>query len=66
MKLAADVTREMVAGVMEQTLRDLETEQRNAAEAYAKDKTDNFQHSMATAFQCAADMMRARMETLED
>ena len=66
MKLAADVTREMVAGVMEQTLHDLEREQKTAALAYAKDKSDDFQHSMATAFQCAVDMLRARMETLEE
>ena len=66
MNVAADVTKEMLIGVIEKTLSDLENEEKIAREAYNADKTNDFQRSMITAFQCAADMIRTRMETLED
>lgn len=63
-KLADDVTREMLMDVVEQTLKDMEKEQKEARAAYKKDKKDEFHMYMDTMFGLAIDMLKDRVSTL--
>lgn len=64
MKLSDGVTREMLAGVIEQTLADMEEQRKEAHAAYEGDKTDSFHMYMDTMFGLAGDMFRSRLSTL--
>ena len=64
MKLSKDVTREMLAGVIEQTLEDMEKERKEAHDAYEADKSDAFHMYMDTMFGLASEMFRSRLSTL--
>ena len=64
MKLSKDVTREMLAGVIEQTLEDMEKDRQEAHAAYEADKNDAFHMYMDTMFGLAAEKFKSRLSTL--
>ncbi len=64
MKFSSDVTKENIENMMDVILHDLREYSNDAKKQYEKDNTNEFQHSMATAFQLAADMIENRLGTL--
>ena len=64
MRLSDNVTREMLAGVIELALQDMDKARREAREAWEADKADDFQRCVSDVFGLAADMVRARLSTL--
>lgn len=66
MKLSENVTRDMLADIIELALEDMEKERQEAHEAYEADKADDFHMYMDTMFGLAIDMIRARLSTLCD
>lgn len=66
MKFAEDVTKEMIENVLDVALHDLREYSKEAKQKYENNKSDEFQHSMATAFQLAAEMIENRLDVLED
>ena len=66
MTFADDVTKDMIGNMIDKILFDLEEHQKNAEAEYQRDKNNDFQYSMATAFKCAGDMIRSRIEVLTE
>ena len=65
-KLSEDVTRDMLANVVENALADMDQYRRDARAAYEADKSDEFHKYMDTMFALAGDMVRSRLSTLCD
>ena len=66
MKLSENVTRDMLAEIIELALEDMEKERLEAHAAYEADKADDFHMYMDTMFGLAIDMVKARLSTLCD
>lgn len=66
MRFSDNVTKEMIENMLDVTLHDLRKYSQEAKKKYEQDKTDEFQHSMATAFQLAAEMIENRLDVLEE
>ena len=66
MKLSEEVTREMLADIVEQTLEDMEKYRLDAKEAYEANKNDDFHMYMDTMFGLAIEMFRSRLSTICD
>lgn len=64
MKLSKDVTRDMLADIVELALEDMEKYRQEARAAYGEDKSDTFHMYMDTMFGLAEDMFRSRLSTL--
>ena len=65
MKLAEDVTREMLLDVVEWFLEDLRNECKEAKENSISDKSDKYSHDVSIIYQQVDDMLTARLSTLE-
>lgn len=66
MILEKDVTRDMLADVVQSYLDDLRKEKKEAKEAYKNDKEAIFDRDLSMAFQLAEDMLVARLSTIAD
>ena len=66
MILEKDVTRDMLADVVQSYLDDLRKEKKEAKEAYKNDKEAIFDRDLSMAFQLAGDMLVARLSTIAD
>lgn len=66
MILEKDVTRDMLADVVQSYLDDLRKEKKEAKEAYKNDKEAVFDRDLSMAFQLAKDMLVARLSTIAD
>ncbi len=66
MILEKDVTRDMLADVVQSYLDDLRKEKKEAKEAYKNDKEAVFDRDLSMAFQLAEDMLVARLSTIAD
>lgn len=66
MRLSEDVTRDMLADVVENALADMDRYRLEARAAYESDRSDEFHKYMDTMFALAGDMVRARLSTLCD
>lgn len=66
MNLPENVTKQMILDVIDWALEDISKEQKNAQAEYEKDNSNEFQGALATAFQLAEEMIRNRLETLQD
>ena len=66
MILEKDVTRDMLADVVQSYLDDLRKEKKEAKEAYKNDKEAVFDRDLTMAFQLAEDMLVARLSTIAD
>ncbi|MCI7079444.1 MAG: hypothetical protein MR949_10865 [Veillonellaceae bacterium] len=66
MILEKDVTRDMLADVVQSYLDDLRKEKKEAKEAYKNDKEAVFDRDLSMAFQLAEDMLIARLSTIAD
>ncbi len=64
MKLAKDVTRDMLANMIEQALSDMDKAREQAREAYEMDSEDDFHGYMDSMFGIAINMIKARLSTL--
>ena len=64
MKLSDEVTRDMLADVIEQALEDIEKYRSDARTAYEADKSDLFHMNMDIMFGLAIEMFRSRLSTL--
>lgn len=65
MILEKDVTRDMLADVVQSYLDDLRKEKKEAKEAYKNDK-EAIDCDLSMAFQLAEDMLVARLSTIAD
>lgn len=66
MILEKDVTRDMLADVVQSYLDDLRKEKKEAKEAYKNDKEAVFDRDLSMAFQLAEDMLVARLSTIAE
>lgn len=66
MTLEKDITRDMLADVVQSYLDDLRKEKKEAKEAYKKDKEAVFDRDLSEAFQLAEDMLIARLSTIAE
>ncbi len=64
MNLSDNVTREMLADVIEQALEDIEAHRLEARAAYEADNSDSFHMNMDIMFGLAIDVFRSRLSTL--
>ncbi|SEH33205.1 hypothetical protein [Selenomonas sp. KH1T6] len=64
MKLSENVTRDMLADVIEQALKDLEGHRVEARVAYAADKSDSFHMYMDVMFGLAVELLHSRLLTV--
>lgn len=63
MNLSDNVTRDMLADVIEQALEDIEAYRSDARAAYKADNSDLFHMNMDIMFGLAIDMFRSRLST---
>ena len=61
-----DITRDMLADIVQSYLDDLRKEKKEAKEAYKKDKEAVFDRDLSEAFQLAEDMLIARLSTIAE
>ena len=66
MTLEKDITRDMLADVVQSYLDDLRKEKKEAKEAYKKDKEAVFDRDLSEAFQLAEDMLVARLSAIAE
>lgn len=66
MILEKDVTRDMLADVVQSYLDDLRKEKKEAKEAYKSDQEAVFDRDLSMAFQLAEDMLVARLSTIAE
>ena len=66
MTLEKDITRDMLADVVQSYLDDLRKEKKEAKEAYKKDKEAVFDRDLSEAFQLAEDMLIARLSAIAE
>lgn len=66
MILEKDVTRDMLADVVQSYLDDLRKEKKEAKEAYKNDQEAVFDRDLSMAFQLAEDMLVARLSTIAE
>lgn len=66
MILEKDVTRDMLADVVQSYLDDLRKEKKEAKDAYKNDQEAVFDRDLSMAFQLAEDMLVARLSTVAD
>lgn len=66
MILEKDVTRDMLADVVQSYLDDLRKEKKEAKDAYKNDQETVFDRDLSMAFQLAEDMLVARLSTIAD
>ena len=66
MTFEKDITRDMLADIVQSYLDDLRKEQKEAKEAYKKDKEAVFDRDLSEAFQLAEDMLIARLSTIAE
>lgn len=66
MILEKDVTRDMLADVVQSYLDDLRKEKKEAKEAYKSDQEAVFDRDLSIAFQLAEDMLVARLSTIAE
>lgn len=66
MILEKDITRDMLADVIQSYLDDLRKEKVEAKEAYKKDKEAVFDRDLSEAFQLAEDMLIARLSNIAE
>lgn len=66
MILEKDVTRDMLADVVQSYLDDLRKEKKEAKDAYKNDQEAVFDRDLSMAFQLAEDMLVARLSTIAD
>lgn len=66
MILEKDVTRDMLADVVQSYLDDLRKEKKEAKDAYKNDQKAVFDRDLSMAFQLAEDMLVARLSTIAD
>ncbi|BAL84585.1 hypothetical protein SELR_pSRC200510 (plasmid) [Selenomonas ruminantium subsp. lactilytica TAM6421] len=64
MNLSDNVTRDMLADVIEQALEDIEAHRSEARAAYEADNSDSFHMNMDIMFGLAIDVFRSRLSTL--
>ena len=66
MTFEKDITRDMLADIVQSYLDDLRKEKKEAKEAYKKDKGAVFDRDLSEAFQLAEDMLIARLSTIAE
>ena len=66
MILEKDVTRDMLADVVQSYLDDLRKEKKEAKEAYKSDQEAVFDRDLSMAFQLVEDMLVARLSTIAE
>ena len=66
MILEKDVTRDMLADVVQSYLDDLRKEKKEAKDAYKNDQEAIFDRDLSMAFHLAEDMLVARLSTIAD
>lgn len=66
MTFEKDITRDMLADIVQSYLDDLRKEKKEAKEAYKKDKEAVFDRDLSEAFQLAEDMLIARLNTIAE
>lgn len=66
MTFEKDITRDMLADIVQSYLDDLRKEKKEAKEAYKKDKEAVFDRDLSDAFQLAEDMLIARLSTIAE
>ncbi len=66
MNFEKDITRDMLADIVQSYLDDLRKEKKEAKEAYKKDKEAVFDRDLSEAFQLAEDMLIARLSTIAE
>lgn len=66
MILEKDVTRDMLADVVQSYLDDLRKEKKEAKDAYKNDQEAVFDRDLSMAFQLAEDMLVARLSTIAE
>ena len=66
MTFEKDMTRDMLADIVQSYLDDLRKEKKEAKEAYKKDKEAVFDRDLSEAFQLAEDMLIARLSTIAE
>lgn len=66
MILEKDVTRDMLADIVQSYLDDLRKEKKEAKEAYKNDQEAVFDRDLSMAFQLAEDMLVARLSTIAE
>lgn len=66
MTFEKDITRDMLADIVQSYLDDLRKEKKEAKEAYKKDKEAVFDRDLSEAFQLAEDMLIARLSTIAE
>ena len=66
MTVAEDVTKEMVLDVIEWALSDMAKEQEAAQKEYENNRADKCSLGMSMAYQFAGEMIRNRIDTLQD
>lgn len=66
MILEKDVTRDMLADVVQSYLDDLRKEKKEAKDTYKNDQEAVFDRDLSMAFQLAEDMLVARLSTIAD
>lgn len=66
MILEKDVTRDMLADVVQSYLDDLRKEKKEAKEAYKNDQEAVIDRDLSMAFQLAEDMLVARLSTIAE